>query len=74
MLLLKEYLDAFNCDESAAGLNIDQQEGRTFEDVPLYNGAPISVVVSMLLLVTFSIRHGLTGFAVVDLLTLVSLH
>ena len=43
-------------------------------DVPLYDGAPISVAVSMLLIVTFAIRHSLTGLAIVDLLTLISLH
>lgn len=71
---VEEYLDALDSDESAADVNIDQQEGELFKDVPLYEGAPISVAVSMLLIVTFAIRHSLTGLAVVDLLTLVSLH
>ena len=70
---VEEYLDAFNSDESAGDVNTDQEE-KTFADVPLYNGAPISVAVSMLLIVTFAIRHSLTGLAIVDLLTLVSLH
>ena len=46
----KEYLDAFDPDESAGGVNADQEE-RQFEDVPLYDGAPISMAVSMLLIV-----------------------
>ena len=69
----KEYLDAFDPDESAGGVNADQEE-RQFEDVPLYDGAPISMAVSMLLIVTYAVRHSLTGLALVDLLTLISLH
>lgn len=71
----EEYLDAFDSEESAGSVKADQEfEGKTFEDVPLYDRAPISVAVSMLLIVTFAIRHSLTGLTVVDLLTLVSLH
>ena len=70
---VEEYLDAFDSDESAGGVNADHEE-KQFEDVPLYNGAPISVAVSMLLIVTYAVRHSLTGLALVDLLTLVSLH
>ena len=70
---VEEYLDAFNSDESAGGVDTEEKE-KAFEDVPLYAGAPISVAVSMLLIVTFAIRHSLTGLAIVDLLTLVSLH
>ena len=74
---IEEYLDAFGTDESAGGagvgVNADQEENQ-FEDVPLYEGAPISVAVSMLLIITYAVRHCLTGLALVDLLTLVSLH
>lgn len=74
---IEEYLDAFDTDESAGGagvgVNADQEE-KQFEDVPLYEGAPISVAVSMLLIITYAVRHCLTGLALVDLLTLVSLH
>ena len=47
---VEEHLDAFDPDESAGGVNADQEE-RQFEDVPLYDGAPISMAVSMLLIV-----------------------
>lgn len=70
---VEEYLDAFDPDESAGGVNADQEE-RQFEDVPLYDGAPISMAVSMLLIFTYAVRHSLTGLALVDLLTLISLH
>jgi len=40
----------------------------------LYDGAPISVAVGMLLIVTFAIRHSLTRLAIADLLTLVSFY
>lgn len=43
-------------------------------DSLLYDGAQISVAVSMLLIITFAIRHSLSGTALVDLLTLISLH
>ena len=69
----REYLDALISEECANNQNRDPKE-KTFADVPLYDGAPISVAVSMLLIVTFAIRHSLTELAIVDLLTLVSLH
>ena len=73
---IDEYLDAFDCDENADSVNStdDKVQEQKSADVPLYSGAPISVAVSMLLIVTFAIRHSLTGLALVDLLTLVSLH
>lgn len=63
----EEYFDAFDeenptCNENDIG------------DVPLYNGAQITVGVSMLLIITFAIRHSLTGQALLDLLTLINLH
>ena len=75
---VEEYLDAFYSDENSSHTNrvncTEQSEENMFADVPLYKGAPISVAVSMLLVTTFAIRHSLTGLAIIDLLTLVSLH
>jgi len=68
-----EYLDATISGECADDQNRDPKD-ETCSDVPLYDGAPISVAVSMLLIVTFAIRHSLSGLAIVDLLALVSLH
>jgi len=69
----REYLDALISGDCADDQNRNPKD-ETCSDVPLYDGAPISVAVSMLLIVTFAIRHSLTGLAIVDLLTLVSLH
>lgn len=43
-------------------------------DCPLYRNAPISVAESLLLIMTFANRHRITGKALSDLLTLVTLH
>lgn len=41
---------------SAGNEQTDEQD-RGSADVPLYSGAPITVGVSMLLIITFAIRH-----------------
>lgn len=46
----------------------------TSANTPLYDGAQITVAVSMLLIITFAIRHSLSGVALVDLLSLISIH
>lgn len=45
-----------------------------FNDQLLYEGAPISVETSLLLIMTFSTRHCLTGDALTDLLELIAVH
>lgn len=70
---IEDYLMAFDYEESAANGKTGEQ-GRGSANAPLYSGAPITVAVSMLLIISFAIRHSLTGLALVDLLTLVSLH
>ena len=49
-------------------------EENSNEDNPLYSGAPLTVSESLLLIVTFAMRHALSGSALSDLLILVSLH
>ena len=44
------------------------------EEKPLFSGARITVGASLLLLITFVMRHSLSGVALKDLLTLVDLH
>ena len=44
------------------------------KDVPLYNGSRISVLESMVLIITFVMRHQLTREATKDLLSLLELH
>ena len=41
---------------------------------PLYPGAPITLAVSMLLIITYSVSRGLNGVASADLLTLMHLN
>ena len=63
---IEDYLTAFDSEQSAGNEKTDDQ-GRESADGPLYSGAPITVAVSMLLIITFAIRHSLTGLALVDL-------
>ena len=77
----EEYFDAFeeseestkhrDCEHPSAQHQCNED---IIGDLPLYNGAQITVGVSMLLIITFAIRHSLTGQALVDLLTIISLH
>jgi len=41
---------------------------------PLYSGARLTLGISLLLIVTFAVRHGLSRVALSDLLTLIELH
>lgn len=43
-------------------------------DSPLYAGSPVTFSVSLLLIITFAMRHNLTGLALADLLTLINVH
>ena len=55
--------------ETTAGNSIDE-EFRT----PLYEGARISLGISLMLLMSFAIKHSLTDSAVRDLLQVLNLH
>ena len=72
----EEYLDALCGEENPADNNQVNEDGDRdiLASGRLYNGAPITVGVSMLLIIAFAVCHSLTGVAVVDLLILVSLH
>ena len=52
----------------------DKSSEKTSDYDPLYTGCRLSLGMSMLLIVTFVMRHGLTGVALCDLLNLVELH
>lgn len=41
---------------------------------PLYTGSPNTFSVSLLVIITFAMRHNLTGIALADLLTLINVH
>ena len=59
-------------ENSDGFVKITEQSSK--HDSPLYAGAPITFSVSMLLIVTFAMRHSLTGVALADLLTLINVH
>ena len=61
---LKEML----CDEHK------KEDSKNEQDKPLYEGCPLTVGISMLLIMTVAMRHGMTGEALQDVLTLISLH
>ena len=63
---VEEHLDAFDPDESAGGVNADQEE-RQFEDVPLCDGAPISMAFSMLLIVRDLLEISRGGVGILNL-------
>ena len=44
------------------------------EEKSLYHGARITLGVSLLLIITFAMRHQLSGTALMDLLTLIDRH
>ena len=63
-----ESLQEMLCDKHNKNDNTSQQ------DQSLYEGCPITVGISMLLIMTVAMRHGMTGEALQDILTLISLH
>ena len=50
------------------------EKERSVESLPIYAGANITVAISMLLIMTYAMRHSLSGEALADLLTLINLH
>ena len=64
--------------EDSAGLNsgegATQQNTTKTGEQPLYRNAPVSVAESLLLIMTFTNRHKITGKALSDLLPLITLH
>lgn len=62
------------------GLELNQEEGTETKsptntgDHPIYRDVPLSVAERLLFIMTFANRHKITGKALSDLLTLISLH
>lgn len=61
-------------ENSKDAIHEGNQESNTEEKFPLYSGARITLGMSMLLIITFAMRHQLSGTALADLLTLIELH
>ena len=69
-LELPENLEEMLCDE-----HTDKNKDNTNQqDQSLYEGCPITVGISMLLIMTVAMHHGMTGEALQDILTLICLH
>ncbi|PIK38012.1 hypothetical protein BSL78_25146 [Apostichopus japonicus] len=62
--------DWFDCKESPSIHDEAEDEGSK----PLYEGAPLTLAESMLMILMFSSSHSITGVALVDLLVLISMH
>lgn len=58
--------------DDAEGERCEEEE--SMDNKPLYDGAAITVGVSILLILTVAIRHSLTGEALNDILCLINLH
>ena len=66
----EEEIDKTNANEQ----NASHESSHDEYNQPLYPGCRLSLEISMLLVVTFCIRHALSGVALADLLTLIELH
>lgn len=64
--------ETIESDPTASPIDDDHRPNSSSES--LYNGSRISVGVSLLLIMTFVMRHGLTSMALSDLLVLIELH
>ena len=65
--------DSETSDRSDIEFENTSKESDT-SDMPLFEGARLSLSVSMLLVITFAMRHSITGVALADLLLLIEVH
>ena len=61
-------------DDDAAEDMEEGEQSKPDGNQPLYAGAMITLMESMLLILTYSMKHQLTGVALADLLVLISVH
>ena len=61
-------------DQDNALFQPDEEAPPDLNDKPLFSGAKITLSVSLLLISSFILRHGLSGTTLQDLLVLVQLH
>lgn len=71
-----DFCEEIETPEEEIEMNRDKSEDPLVKDAekPLYTGSRLTLGISMLLIVTFAVRHGLSGVALSDLLTLIELH
>ena len=69
-------IDGNDDDFQASGLELSatQDEASVIEDNPLFQGCPLTVTSSSVLIMQYKMRHNLTNVAIVDLLKLLKLH
>ena len=65
--------DSETSDRSDMGFENTSKESDT-SGTPLFEGARLTLGVSMLLVITFAMRHSITGVALADLLLLIEVH
>ena len=65
--------DSETSDRSDIGFENTSKESDT-SSTPLFEGARLTLGVSMLLVITFAMRHSITGVALADLLLLIEVH
>ena len=67
------YFEEIEIPEEEIEMTSDEGEDPLVKaaEKPLYSGARLTLGISMLLIVTFAVRHGLSGVALSDLLTLI---
>ena len=65
--------DSETSDRSDIGFENTSKESDT-SGTPLFEGARLTLGVSMLLVITFAMRHSITGVALADLLLLIEVH
>lgn len=78
--------DFANIDEESVWYDVEEEEptqqdyipdGNNKEDAgdkPIYSGASITVAQSAILILSFALRHNITGECLSDLLTLIAFH
>lgn len=71
-----DFVEEIEIPEEEIEVTRDDSEDPLVKDTdkPLYAGARLTLGVSMLLIVTFAVRHALSGVALSDLLTLIEMH
>ena len=65
-----------DCDLESDAATVDQEEHFETNSAssPLFSGSRVTFGISMLLIITFAMRHSLTGCALADLLLLIDVH
>lgn len=73
----EEFEDWYDLSDDSGESLEGEKQGANFSTSSakkLYNGCPLSVSESMVLILLFSLRHSITGECLADLLTLITLH